>query len=84
MGLAHVKGSIALGLDADLTLVDMKASWQVERSKVQSSAGYSIYEGQTFKGRVNDVFVRGRAVILDGAPQPGTVGTGRYVPRKLI
>ena len=84
MGLAHVKGSIALGLDADLTLVDMKASWQVERSKVRSSAGYSIYEGQTFKGRVNDVFVRGRAVLLDGALQPGAVGTGRYVPRKLI
>lgn len=84
MGLAHAKGSIAIGLDADFAIVDLNASWEVERSMIQSSAGYSIYEGQTLKGRVIDVFVRGRAVLLDGSPQADTIGTGRYVARKLI
>ncbi len=83
MGLSHAKGSIALGLDADLALVDLNASWRVERSNVLSSAGYSIYEGETLKGRVNDVFVRGRAVLQDGSLQPAAVGTGRYVHRAL-
>ena len=83
MGLSHAKGSIALGLDADLALVDINASWLVERSNVLSSAGYSIYEGETLKGRVNDVFMRGPVVLQDNSLQPSAVGTGRYVHRAL-
>ena len=83
MGLGHAKGAIALGLDADLALVDLKARWRVERKDVLSSAGYSIYEGETFTGRVRDVFVRGRDVLREGALAPDAVGTGRYVRRNL-
>jgi dihydropyrimidinase len=83
MGLGHAKGSIAPGLDADLALVDLDAIWTLERADVVSSAGYSIYEGQTFQGRVTDAFVRGRQVLREGALIDAARGTGRYVHRRL-
>ncbi|PSC05468.1 dihydroorotase [Alsobacter soli] len=83
MGLGHVKGAIAPGLDADLAVVDPDASWTVERADVVSSAGYSIYEGETLKGSVRHAFVRGKAVLRDGALADDATGWGRYVRRKL-
>jgi dihydroorotase-like cyclic amidohydrolase len=83
MGLGHTKGAIAPGLDADLTLVDLDATWTLERSDVVSSAGYSIYEGATFRGRINDTFVRGRPVLREGALMDTAIGTGRYIHRHL-
>lgn len=84
MGLAHVKGAIAPGLDADLTFVDLGAEWTLDRGDVVSSAGYSIYEGWKFRGRVVHSFVRGRAVLRDRALDASAVGTGRYVRRRPI
>jgi dihydroorotase-like cyclic amidohydrolase len=83
MGLGHAKGSIALGLDADLTLVDLDAEWTLQRADVVSSAGYSIYEGERFKGRIRHAFGRGRAVLRDDALVDDSVGHGRYVRRRL-
>ncbi|MBW4092322.1 MAG: dihydroorotase family protein [Proteobacteria bacterium] len=83
MGLGHIKGAIIPGLDADLTFIDPDSEWTVERSGVVSAAGYSIYEGWRFRGRVVHTYVRGRAVVLDGALEPTAVGSGRYVKRRL-
>lgn len=83
MGLGHAKGAIAPGLDADLALVDLDAVWTMDRADVVSSAGYSIYEGETFKGRIRSAFVRGRAVLRDDGLVDAAVGTGRYVRRRL-
>ena len=83
MGLGHLKGRIEPGLDADLAIVDLNAEWTLQRDDVVSSAGYSIYEGARFKGRVRHAFVRGRAVLRDDALVDGAVGHGRYVRRRL-
>jgi dihydropyrimidinase len=83
MGLGHRKGSVSPGLDADLALVDLDAEWTLQRSDVVSSAGYSIYEGCRFKGRVRHAFVRGRAVLRDDALVDSAVGQGRYIRRRL-
>ncbi|UHC19968.1 dihydroorotase family protein (plasmid) [Methylobacterium currus] len=83
MGLGHRKGAIAPGLDADLALVDLDAGWTLTREDVHSSAGYSIYEGRRFQGRVLHTLVRGRTVLRDRALQDDAVGSGRYVPRRL-
>jgi dihydroorotase-like cyclic amidohydrolase len=83
MGLADRKGRIAVGLDADLAIVDLDAEQQFTRDDVVSSAGYSIYEGWTFMGRVTDTFVRGLAVVRDGALSEHAVGTGKYQCREL-
>lgn len=83
MGLSHVKGVIAPGLDADFAVVDPAVRWTVTRDGVVSSAGYSIYEGWKLTGRVVHTIVRGRPVLRDGALQDGAIGTGRYVKRRL-
>jgi len=83
MGLAHAKGAIAPGLDADLAVVDPASRWTVTRQGVLSSAGYSIHEGWEMTGRVVHTLVRGRFALRDGAPEEGAIGTGRYVRRAL-
>jgi dihydropyrimidinase len=83
MGLGHAKGSIAPGLDADVALVDLEAEWTLQRGDVVSSAGYSIYEGQRFKGRIRHALVRGRAVLRNDALVDAAVGHGRYIRRRL-
>ena len=62
MGLHHRKGRIAVGLDADLAIVDLDARYTYNRENVCSSAGFSIYEGRTFTGKVLHTVVRGRFV----------------------
>ena len=84
MGLGQSKGSIIVGYDADLTCVDLGKSWRLERSDVVSSAGYSIYEGERFTGRVRHALVRGRAVLRDDALVDAAVGHGRYIRRRLV
>lgn len=83
MGLAHVKGAIAPALDADLAFIDPNGEWTLAQADVVSSAGYSIYEGWRFRGRVVHTMVRGRLVLRDGVAQAGATGWGRYVPRRL-
>ena len=83
MGMGHAKGAIAPGMDADLTFVDLDAAWVLDRADVVSSAGYSIYEGWEFKGRITHAMVRGRWVLRDLALNDETVGTGRYIKRQL-
>jgi len=83
MGLRHRKGRIAVGLDADFTIVDLDAQWTYNRENVRSSAGFSIYEGSTFKGRVRHTIVRGRFVLRDGLTVDAAIGSGRYVKRSL-
>ena len=83
MGLSHVKGAIAPGLDADLAVVDTNGRWTVTREGVLSSAGYSIYEGWELTGRLIHTLVRGRPVLRDCALLDEAVGTGRFVRRHL-
>jgi dihydropyrimidinase len=83
MGLAHRKGRIAVGLDADLAIVDLNRAYLCRREDVRSSAGYSIYEGRRFKGKVEHTLVRGRFAVRDGALIDDAVGTGRYISRAL-
>src|SRR5215470_7652868 len=81
MGLGHAKGTIAIGRDADVAIVDLKRKWTLERPGVHSSAGYSIYEGWQFQGQVVHTLVRGRAVLRDRAVVPESAGWGRYQHR---
>ena len=70
-------------MDADFAVADPAARWTLGRDAVVSAAGYSIYEGWQFTGRVVHTLVRGRFALRDGALEDGAVGTGRYVRRRL-
>ncbi|MFN3673955.1 MAG: dihydroorotase [Bosea sp. (in: a-proteobacteria)] len=83
MGLSQRKGAIAVGLDADFAIVDLDAEWLLDQSCLRSSAGYSIYEGQRFKGRVVHTVLRGGFVMRDGVLLDDAIGQGRYLPRSF-
>jgi dihydroorotase-like cyclic amidohydrolase len=83
MGLGHRKGRVAVGLDADLAIVDLGLDYLFRREDVRSSAGYSIYEGRRFKGQVVHTLVRGRFAVRDGSLVGAAVGSGRYLRRVL-
>jgi dihydropyrimidinase len=83
MGLRDRKGRIAVGLDADLAIVDLEREYPYNREDVRSSAGYSIYEGRRFKGKVVHTMVRGHFAVRDGVLADDAVGSGRYISRRL-
>jgi len=64
-GLAN-KGDIAVGLDADLVLVDPHESFAVRAAESPSQQGYTPFEGQELTGRVKSTFLRGELVYRNG------------------
>ncbi|WP_019004717.1 dihydroorotase [Cohnella laeviribosi] len=77
-GLGHRKGKIGVGYDADLVVLDPDASWVMDERKLQSSAGWSPYDGMAMRGKVTHTFVRG-TLVYDG-DVIGEAGHGRFVP----
>ena len=57
------KGSLRPGEDADLTLIDPKASWTVDTRTFRSRGRSTPFEGMKFRGRVVHTIVAGR--VLD-------------------
>jgi allantoinase len=64
-GIAR-KGRLAVGQDADFTLVDTAAEYTVTRQSLFQKHGLSPYVGSTFRGIVRRTVVRGETVFLDG------------------
>lgn len=60
------KGRLALGFDADLSLVDLSAKYELTRAMLLDRHGLSPYVGRTFRGLVRRTIARGRTVFLDG------------------
>jgi dihydropyrimidinase len=83
MGLWGTKGALLPGFDADVAIVDTNASWHVSNENVQSSAGYSIYDGWSLTGKVVHTLVRGTTIVENGVVAESTAGTGRYLKRTL-
>jgi allantoinase len=61
------KGDIAVGLDADLALVDPDESFVVHASESESEQGYTPFEGLELTGRVKSTFLRGQLVWDQGS-----------------
>ncbi|MBS27786.1 MAG: dihydroorotase [Alphaproteobacteria bacterium] len=60
------KGRIALGYDADFTLVDLKQTRAVEADWLGYKCGWSPYEGMELTGWPVGTIVRGNIVMRDG------------------
>jgi dihydroorotase len=67
------KGRIALGFDADLTLVDLAAQRTIRHDWIASRAGWTPYDGMTVTGWPIHTVIRGEVVVRDeqllGTPQ---------------
>ncbi len=64
-GLAG-KGRLARGYDADLTIVDMKATRTITNAMMESRCGWTPFDGQQVTGWPVATIVRGHEVMRDG------------------
>lgn len=60
------KGRIAVGYDADLTIVDMKRRRTIENSWIASRCGWTPYDGKEVVGWPVGTIVRGKRVMWEG------------------
>jgi dihydroorotase len=78
------KGRIALGYDADLTIVDLKAERVIEDQWIGSKCGWTPFAGRRVQGWPIGTLVRGRLAMWQGElGRPGgqPVRFGEALPR---
>jgi dihydroorotase len=71
------KGRIAVGFDADLTVIDLKRQQTITNRWIASRAGWTPYDGVSVTGWPVGTFVRGARVMWEG--ELITAGTGEAV-----
>jgi dihydropyrimidinase len=80
-GLYPRKGAIKVGSDADLVLWDLEEERVIRNEDMFSQAGFSIYNGELYKGWPKVSIRRGHVVYKDGKITTNA-GTGQIIPRK--
>ncbi|GGO03613.1 allantoinase [Saccharibacillus kuerlensis] len=65
-GLSDRKGSIAVGMDADLAIVDLNEAFTVTEDNYYAKHKQSLYIGHTFPCSVTGTIVRGQIVVRGG------------------
>lgn len=80
-GLYPRKGTIQVGSDADLTIVDLQLEKTVSRELFGTWSDYTLYEGISLKGWPVITILRGRVVAQDGRVQIEP-GYGKFIPRR--
>jgi len=69
------RGRIAPGFAADLTLVDLAASFTLKPEDLRQRHPISPYLGQCFRGAVRRTIRRGQTIFADGEPAAAGCGT---------
>jgi len=59
-------GSLAAGSAADVTVFDQGATWTVDPAAFRSKSRNTPFAGEELRGRVTDVFFRGRRTVAEG------------------
>lgn len=60
------KGRLAVGYDADFTIVDLKRQWTITDDWIASRCGWTPFAGRSVTGRPVGTVIRGRRVMWDG------------------
>jgi len=82
MGLAPQKGSIAVGMDADLMILDPTKERIVSTKTLHQQVDYTPFAGMQVRGWPKTVLLRGKVLVHDGKFL-GSKGSGQYIERKL-
>lgn len=84
-GLAPRKGRLAIGSDADVTLLDPAATWTVSVDDALHKNKWTPFEGKAITGRVVRTIRRGETIFDDSRTGEGRVtaepGSGRFLAR---
>ena len=70
----RTKGRIALGYDADFTIVDLKKRWKIEEKWLASRCGWSPFTDMELTGKPIGTVIRGNRVMWDGALANQAIG----------
>jgi len=82
MGLSPQKGSIEVGADADLLIIDPAEEKIVSVEVLHQHVDYTPYAGMAVKGWPKTVLLRGNILVRDGKFL-GSKGSGQYIRRRL-
>jgi len=82
-GIYPQKGTIAVGSDADLVILDLDKEKVVDPAQEYSFSDFSLFQGRKLKGWPTTVIKGGKVAVVEGkvVSQPGI---GKYLRRKLI
>jgi dihydroorotase len=78
-GLYPRKGTLTVGSDADIAIVDMKRQWSIDDAKIQSRSKISPWQGWQCTALPIHTIVRGRFVMKNRVLNEQARGTGRSV-----
>lgn len=73
VGLAHRKGSLRAGMDADICIFDDAEMWTFSQGDMRWKNRCSPWEGHEFTGRVKETWLRGRKIYEHGGSNGGFV-----------
>jgi dihydroorotase-like cyclic amidohydrolase len=78
-GLYPGKGSLQVGTDADVVVLDMDKEAVVGAENLYTKVGWTAYEGHQVRGLPTHTVLRGK-VIAENGRVVGSAGYGRFVP----
>ena len=78
-GLYPRKGTLTVGSDADVAIVDLNRTWTIDDALIQSRSKISPWHGRQATALPIHTLVRGRFVMKDRILQENARGTGRSV-----
>ncbi|MGF1669193.1 MAG: dihydropyrimidinase, partial [Balneolaceae bacterium] len=79
-GMYPQKGTIAIGADADLTILDPEKEHTISKDTHHMNADYSSYEGWKVTGKTETVLLRGQIAIENGECHLKP-GNGKFIKR---
>lgn len=82
-GLYPQKGSLQVGTDADITIVDLAKESTISGKNLYTKCGWTPFEGRKVKGIPTHTIVRGKIVAAFGKVV-GEKGYGRFTPASRL
>lgn len=81
MGLYPQKGRLAVGADADFTVVDLAKEWTFKSAAMQTKAraNATLFDGLPIQGAVEAAIVRGRLMYAGGRVDYQSAGYGQLL-----